>query len=150
MRLGEALEDALDRADGPGVVDAEVEGHRAQVDVADVDRLGVRVRRIRVERDTPYDVERAARCWPRELRDLPDRVEPVEVDARLGGATLRSRPDEMRDDRFMDVEIRGGTAEVRRRVRSRGGPREDADFTLTREQLERMVDDLARGGSDEG
>lgn len=149
MKLGDALNEALDEApvDGATTVHAEAAGGRVEIDVVDADRLGVRVSRVKVEREHPYDVEAAAERWTRELRDLPDRVSPVEVDARLGGATLRSRPEEMRDDRFIDIEIRGRTAEVRRHVRRRGGPREAADFTVTREQLGRMVDDLARGGS---
>ena len=116
----------------------------------EVGKLGVRVSRIRVEREDPYDVERVARDWPRDLRDLPDRIEPVEVDPRLGGASLRSKPDEMRDDRFIDVEVRDRSAEVRRFTRNRGGERRAADMTLTREQLGRMVDDLVRGGSEDG
>ena len=151
MSLGKAVDDALDalNPDTPsGTVQAEVQGRSAQVEVADVDRIGVRVRRIRVERDRDYDVERIAEAWPRELRDLPDRVVPVEVDPRMGGASLRSDPDEMRDGRFVDIEVRGRVAEVRRRVRNRGEVRDDADFTLTREQLGRMVDDLVRGGDD--
>jgi len=154
VSLGKALNDALDDAEAPPAGDVRTiearDGERAaQVDVHEVDRLGVRVRRIRVEREDPYDVERVAERWPRELRDLPDRVEPVEVDPRLGGATLRSRPDELRDDRFIDIEVRGRSAEVHRHTRNRGGDRESADLTLTREQLGRMVDDLVRGGSDD-
>lgn len=147
--LGKALDEAIDTStdDGPRTIEAEAGSRRAEVDIEEVDRLGVRVGRIRVERESDYDLEAIARDWPRELRDLPDRVEPVEVDPGLGGATLRSRPEEMRDDRFVDIQVRGRTAEVRRLVRSRDA---EADFTLTREQLGRMVDDLARGGSDEG
>lgn len=153
MSLSKALDDALDEArdsgQTSGTVHADAGERRAEVELVDVDRLGVRVRKIRVQRDTPYDVERVAEAWPRELRDLPDRIHPVEVDPRLGGATLRSRPDEMRGDSFIDIEVRGGSAEVRRRVRHRGEAREEGELTFTREQLGRVVDDLARGGSDE-
>lgn len=156
MSLGKVLDEVLDDAAGKDVEGIRTltahDGERsAEVDVHEVGRLGVRVSRIRVEREDPYDVEQVAREWPRTLRDLPDRIEPVEVDANLGGASLRSKPDEMRDDRFIDVEVRGRSAEVRRLTRNRGGERRPADMTLTREQLGRMVDDLVRGGSeDEG
>ena len=144
MSLRDALRDALDEGK-TGTVEIEAEGRSAEVDVVDVDRIGVQVRGVRVRREQAYDVEAVAEKWPRELRDLPDRVEPVEVDPRLGGAILRSRPDEMRDDTFVEVEVRDDEASVHRLKTQPGGGREKVDWALTRDQLGRMLDDLAEG-----
>lgn len=149
MRLSDALENALDHAiddgSGPGPVVADLDGRSVEVDVVDVDRLGIRVRGVEVQRDRDYDVGGVAERWPSDLRELPDRVEPVEVEPGLGGATLRSRPDERRDDTFVEVEVRGDRARVRRMRAPRGGEREDVEWSVTREQLGRLVDTLDRG-----
>jgi hypothetical protein len=144
MSLRDALREALD--DGKtGKVEVEAGGSSAEVDVVDVDRIGVQVRGVRVRREQAYDVEGVAERWPKELRDLPDRVQPVEVDARLGGASLRSRPDEMRDDSFVEVDVRGSEASVHKLRKKPGGGREAVDWTMTRDQLGRLLDDLAEG-----
>lgn len=144
MSLRDALKDALDKGD-TGTVEVEADGHTAEVDVVDVDRIGVQVNGVRVRRRDAYDIEVVGETWPDKLRDLPDRVQPVEVDSRLGGASLRSRPEEMRDDTFVEVEVRGSEASVQRLKKQPGGGREVVDWTTTRDQLGRLLDDLAEG-----
>lgn len=139
------LDDALDALGGAGEAEFGREGGSARVDAADVDRLGVRVRRVRVERDAPWDVVERAAALPDRLRALPDRVAPQEVAPELGGAILRTRPEDLRPTptgtEYFEVDVRERSAEVRR-VRVRDGERTDADWTLTREQLGRLLDEL--------
>lgn len=139
MSLGRALDRALDGAQ-PGVVSAEVEGRRVEAVVVDVDRLGVRLGRVKVSREADYPVETIGQEWPDRLRSLPERVAPVEVDPGLGGAVFRSEPDD--EQGWFEVEVRGADAEVGRRRRGAEG-REAVEFTLTREGLRRLVDELA-------
>ena len=133
------LDEALDALDGPGTIDVPTDGGRAEVDVAEVDRLGVRVRRVKVERER-RDIAEEAHALPDRLRALPDRVAPSEVSPELGGAILRTVPEEVRD-RYFEVDVRPGHTEVRR-VRVDEGERSSDDFVLTREQLEKLVDEL--------
>jgi hypothetical protein len=136
-----ALDRALDAFDGPGQVTVERGGHDATIDVLDADRLGVRIRGLRVRCEQPRDVVDEAAALPDRLRALPDRVRAVEVDPALGGASLRSIPEEMRGDYF-EVDVRPHETEVRR-TRVVDGERQPADFTLTREQLDRLIDQVA-------
>ncbi|MEZ4321531.1 MAG: hypothetical protein R3F61_28925 [Myxococcota bacterium] len=135
------LNDALDAVDGAGTAEVPREGGRAEVDVADVDRLGVRVRRVRVERDADWDVSEQARALPERLRALPERVEPSEVSPELGGAILRTAPRDYDGERYFEVNVGPRSAEVRR-VKVTNGERADDDFTITREQLGRLIDEL--------
>lgn len=135
------LDRALDALRGPGVVRVDRSGRTAEVDVTEVDRLGVRVRGVRVRCEQPRDVVEEARALPERLRALPDRVAPVEVDPVLGGARLRTVPGDVRDGYF-EVDVTPHDTEIRR-TRVAGGEREPADFTLTREQLDRLIDQAA-------
>lgn len=147
MKLTDALDRELDRATGGGLVHAEGDGGHAEIDVVETDRLGVRVRRVRVEAPTPHDLDAIAERWPRRIRELPDRVCPIEVDPRLGGATLRSDPDDRADETFVEVEVRGATTEIRRHRPTPEG-RDEVEWTMTREQLRRLVETL--GGDEPG
>lgn len=135
------LDDALDQVNGAGSAEVERDGGSASVDVADVDRLGVRVRRVRVEREAGWDVGEKAHALPDRLRSLPDRVEPQEVAPELGGAILRTRPEDYDGKRYFEVEVGPRSAEVRR-VKVEGGERSEDDWTMTREQLGRLIDEL--------
>ncbi len=141
--LGKALDEALERAvasgDAKGCIEAEAGSERAVVDVVDMDRLGVRVSRVRVERAAPVDVAREAEDWPDRLRALPEVIAPVEVDPRLGGATFRTEPGEVDQHEYFEVEIRGRDVDLRRHRAPPGEEREAIDFTLTRGQLKRVV-----------
>ena len=120
MSLGRYLDGLLDDKLGhDGEIGAEKGGAKAVVDVADVDRLGVRVRRLKVSRSQARDVGAEAKSLPDRLRTLPDKVAPVEVDERLGGATLRSEPEQMRGREFFEVEVRGERDVEVRRYRAR-------------------------------
>ena len=77
---------------------------------------------------------------PRQRRDAL-RGQPVEVDASLGGATLRTSPDEMRRGRFFEVNVRPDETEVHR-YRVEQGERKREEFTLTRDQLRELIDEV--------
>ncbi len=134
------LSEALDALGGqPGTARAEGTAGSIEVDVADVDRLGVRVSRVKVAR-SPVDVEAEAHALPQRLRALPHAIAPVEVAPTLGGARLRSIPAHAKDGWF-EVAIEPGESVVTRTVR-RGAERVSGDWTMTREQLEQLVEEL--------
>jgi hypothetical protein len=137
---GRELDEALDRAPaGGGTVSVARPHGSADVDVVEVDRIGVRVRGVTVNRDQPADVAREAERLPGAIRSLPDRLAPVEVDPTLGGAKLRTRPDELRGREYFEVDVAPTRTSIRRTTVSDDGERAPADWTLTREQLERLI-----------
>ncbi len=142
--LGEHLNGEID---APGAAAAEHGAARATVDVVDADRLGVVVERLRVDAG-PGDIAGRARRLAEGLRPAGERLRAVEVAPELGGATLRSDPEDMHGGRFFQVDVDGEGAEITRHRAVRGEPRVREAFGLTREQLGRVVDDLARGLED--
>lgn len=131
--------DGLPEEGGTATVDRG--DRRARVDVVEADRIGVRIRKLEVERDQPVDVAREARELPDRVRSLPDRIAPVEIAPSLGGARLRTRPDELRGREYFEVDVEPQRTTVRR-TRATDDGREPVDFTLTREQLERLIDEV--------
>jgi hypothetical protein len=138
------LDDALDaHGTGAGQVAVQAGGSTAEVDVVEAGPIGIRVRGVRIHRGRGADVETEASALPERLRSLPERVTPIEVDKRLGGAVLRSEPGEMRDRKFFQVDVQGDhDTEIRRFRPVAGGGREQVDFDLTRDQLGRILDEL--------
>lgn len=139
-KLDHAL-DALPPGGGP--VTVEREGATATIDAVEADRIGVRVRGLRVDRDGPVDVAREAGALPDRLRSLPDRVAPVEVAPELGGARLRTRPDELRGREWFEVDVEAGSTAIRKVRADEDGRRQPVDWTLTRDQLDRLIDETA-------
>ncbi len=136
-----ALERALDDASGGGVIEVERPGGRARVDVVEADRLGVRVTRVGVRRERAVDVAAEAERLAGGVRALPDRLAPVEVAPELGGAVLRTRPEDVRRKEFFEVQVSPTeTSVTRQRVEPDG--RVPTDFTLTRDQLDGLLDEL--------
>ena len=144
MSLSDALGDKLDL---PGVktgpIEVETETGQVQLDLADADRLGASIDRLRVSVPNAAPLGEQATGICRRLRHLPERLVPVEVDERLGGGILRSDPDDMRGKRYFEVGLDGSGATVERFQAAPDGGREREPFTVTREQLDRLVDDLA-------
>lgn len=133
------LDDALDSlAEGSGTVSVDAEGGQAEVDVVEAGKIGVRVKEVRIRRDHPVDVSKEASRLPERLLSLPDPVEPVEVAPELGGATLRSKP---RDGRYFEVGLEPSRTNIRRTRVDDDGKRHDADWTMTRDQLDRLIDE---------
>lgn len=139
--LARGLEDALDRGE-TGIVRAEEGGASAEADVVESDRLGVRLRGVRVRRAGPIDVAEEAAALPDRVRSLDERLAPLEVDPGLGGAILRTAPDEVRDGEFYELGVHadGGIDLSRQRTAEAG--REPVDWTMTRRQLGRLLGEL--------
>ena len=75
MTSHSAINDALDSLDEEsGLVQAEVSGGQASVDVVSVDRLGVKVREIRVQRKEPFDMIAECESLPDRIRSWGERV----------------------------------------------------------------------------
>lgn len=143
MSIGRAIDQALtDHPGGSGEVSVEKDGGSAVVDVADVDRLGVRLRKLKVTRREARDPLQEVASLPERLRSLPERVVPIEVDPHLGGGTLRTAPGEVRDREFFEIDVRGERDVEVRRYKATEGGREEADWVVTRKQLERLIDEI--------
>jgi hypothetical protein len=143
MSLHDDLHTQLDAAPaGASTVSAEGPQGRAVVELEDLDRLGARVRRMRVEptraASIPDQVAGAV-----GLRGLPERLVVVEVDEGLGGGVVRSDPRDMRGKRYFEVGVDGVGGSVERFRALPEGGRETEPFTVTREQLGRLVEELA-------
>lgn len=136
--------DALPR--GGGTVSVDRPGGTAEVDVTDVDRLGVRVRAVRVNRAQPVEVGAEANALPDRVRALPDRVAPVEIAPELGGARLRTRPDELRGDGYFELDVEARRTTIRRTRVDADGQRAPGDWTMTRDQLDRLIDETSGPG----
>lgn len=137
--LGDALDSAIT---GRGMVEAEdPAGRRVRADIVDEDRLGVQIDRLRV--DAPEGIGGRVDRIAQDLRPGGERLVPVEVDERLGGGVLRTRTDEMRGRRYFEVEVDAEGAGLGRYRVDDDGTRNPEPFTVTREQLGRMVDTLA-------
>lgn len=150
MSLSDALGDKLNL---PGIrtgpVEVEANEGRVQLDLADADRLGAKIDRLRVSVPSAAPLGQQAERICRRVRTLPERLVPIEIDDRLGGGILRSTADEMRNKRYFEVGLDGDGATLERfKARPEGG-RERQPFTLTREQLGRLVDDLAESLSED-
>ena len=145
MTSHEVINPALDALNGEaGTVEAVVDSGCAEVDVVAVGGLGVKVRRVRFHRNESFDLAEESEQLPQRIRSLPHRLQPVEVDPVLGGSVLRSRPEEMRRGDFFQVDLHGTREiEVRRIAVGHDGARSDADFTMTREQLGDLIDELS-------
>ena len=134
------LDKALDALEGPGVIEVEEAGGKTRVDVVESDRLGVRVRAVHVAHNS-RDMGRVAEVLPDRIHALPGRLMPVEVAPVLGGATLRTRPEDMRRKQFFEVKVREDGTDIRRYQVSEG-ERKSKDWTLTRDQLRDLVDEI--------
>jgi hypothetical protein len=140
MRRSDTLDAALDELDGSGQVVLERAGGRTVVDVTEVGRIGVRVRGLSVGH-APVDLTAEAEALPGRLRAVPDRIEAIEVAPTLGGAILRTRVDDIRDREFFEVDVRPEQTGLRRYRMGEEG-REPVDFSVTREQLGHLIDEL--------
>lgn len=156
--LDRALDDHLERAHAareagepdpgpPGrveVVDGDV---TLEAELLDCERIGATVDRLRVRRDQPGDVDAQAGAIAGRLHGLGERVQPVEVEPVLGGAVLRTLPEDMVEGRFYEISVgdEGRQAELERWKVGEQGQRVREPFTVTRGKLGDVVDGLAEG-----
>lgn len=146
-KVSNDLDKALDALEGPGVIEVQEVGGKTRVEVVESDRLGVRVRGVHVGHNA-RDMRRVAEVLPDRIHALPGKLMPVEVAPILGGATLRTRPEDMRRERFFEVKVREDGTDIRRYQIS-AGERKSKEWTLTREQLHDLVDEVRRPIDDE-
>jgi hypothetical protein len=134
----------------PGVVRVEEDGVSLEAEVLDCERIGATVDRVRVRREQPGDVRAKARAITGRMHGLGERLVPVEVEPQLGGAVLRSDPEDMRGGRFYEIGVSddGRQAELERYGVGAQGQRSREPFTLTRRNLGEVVDGLAEGLSE--
>lgn len=142
-----SLSERLDQSLQPGRVRVEQDGRSAEVEVIEVERLGLRLRSLKVSGPS-CPVKDLAERLPEVLRPLPERLLPVEVDPVLGGAVLRSDPRDMRNRDYFEVRSGDHSVELERWKGTDQG-RESQDFVLTREQLGRVVDGLGEALEDQ-
>ena len=149
MSIIDQLEAALDGLEeGQHEVQIHAGELQAEVVLTDLDRLGATVDRLRVRRERPGDVTRQVETLPERLRTLGNKLTSQEVAPSLGGAVLRTAPEAAEGDRFWEVNIReqGRSAELERYAVNRETGRRDREtFTVTRQQLGRIVDGLMQG-----
>lgn len=129
------LAGSLDRALQPGRVSVVGDGRTAEALVVDADRIGVVLGELRVER--------AGRGLPDALAALPSAVSEalrrpvrlVEADLALGGGVFRTPVEE---GAFFELRTNGASATLDR-WRTQDGRRAPVPWTLTREDLARLV-----------
>ncbi len=150
-RLSDALRDKLELPGvGGGRVMVDGEAGTVEVDLSAKGPIGAKVHRVRVESRNPGPLEQQATGICERVRGLGERLVPVEVDDRLGGGVLRSDPGDMRGKRYFEVGLDGEGATLERWKAKPQGGREREAFEVTREQLGRLVDDLAEGLNSHG
>ena len=132
------------KAQGPGVFEVEGAGIRAKVTVVDADRLGVTIDRIHLEGE-PGSLAERARAMAEGVRPGGEALHPVEVDPGLGGGVLRSRMGANGDRGYLQLDLDTKSAELSGHQVGSDGSRSPATITLTRPQLGRVIEGMARG-----
>ncbi|MSP54821.1 MAG: hypothetical protein EXR69_04330 [Myxococcales bacterium] len=142
-----------------GVICVEHEGRRAEVEVVEADRLAVRVMRVRVVAGggaspaggagpaggRSESLHETATRLAEAFRGLPERMIPIEVSPTLGGAVLRSAPEDVRDREYFEARTDGRVTDLERIHAPAGEERRAVPFTLTRETLRRIVERVGSG-----
>ena len=101
------------------------------------------VDRLRVEGQAG-DLRQRSEAVVAALRPQGERLHTVELDLALGGAVLRSIPQDMRRGRFFQVDLDATGLELHRHARSRAGGRSAEPFALTRDELGRIIEDIGQ------
>ena len=156
MGVGRKLVRALDNlmvteTNLPLVVAAEHEGSKANLELSDLDRLGCSVLELKVKgtKDDRMegDLESRASELSQKVNYLLEDIRLVEVNKDKGFALLRSySPREDKDHIFyyeMTLRDDPSISAVRYKyIKERKSPKQ-VSYILTKEVLERLVDDLA-------
>lgn len=135
--LSEALDAAL--AGSAGTVSAGAGDITVEVDVVDIDRIGIVIDRVSVRGGSGSLEERAQRVTERVKPD-GQPLRPVEIDPRLGGGQLRSPVDSKR--RYFEANVTESAIEIRRQQVTEDNDRTPADLTITRGQLGELIEQL--------
>ncbi len=141
--LGKAVEEAIEET---GTITVDTEGRRATIHVVDSDRFSVVVDRLRVEDRAGGSgkVQQRAERLSERVKPEGRAMRPTEVAPDLGGAILRTAPREKTRE-FYQLEIDSSGAGLSKHRVGSDGKRQTEPFTLTREELGRIVDDMDDG-----
>lgn len=146
--LVDTLRRALD-AGGPGPVELEVGGVPVELEVRRHGPVGVELDGLRL-RPPARDLEERSRALCDGFRPRGERLQPVELDRALGGAVLRTRPEDIRRGRFFEVNVEPEAVEVRRWRRRPEGGREAQPIPLSHEELGEWLEELVPDGAGPG
>ena len=136
-RLSETADESI-RAPGPVAVTSP-DGLSAEINVVKTGPVGVIIDRLRVT-GPAGDIAERTNTLADTLRPNGTALSPIEIDPRLGGATLRSPLDRQR--RFFEAEVTEDAIQLTRNRVSDDGVREPTDFSLTREALREILDGI--------
>ncbi len=129
------LAGALDHALKPGRVSVAGDGRAAEAVVVDADRIGVVLEGLRVERTERGLPDALVALPPAVSEALRRPVRLVEADLDLGGGVFRTPVEE---GAFFELRTNGASATLDR-WRMQDGRRARAPWSLTREDLTRLV-----------
>lgn len=119
------------------------EGSELEIEVRKGGPIGSRLRELRLRRAHGRPVGEEVQRLCEEVRGLPERLTPIEVDERLQRGTLRTSPGDMRRREFFEVDVSGERdTHIRRQRVGADGQREAIDWDMTHEQLGDFLDSL--------
>ena len=146
MKLSQRVCKRIEALSAPGRIEEQMDQTRVTVDVEAVDRLGMLVRRVELEKTEapagPIEtvLRRQAQAVTDKIAYLDGELKVIEVDGVHKAAQLRSkRP--YKDDggtEFIEVKLRGGNSVS---VERRKG-QNPASFHVSKDELGRLVGDL--------
>lgn len=146
--LVDDLRRALD-ASGPGPVELDVHGVPVELEVRRHGPVGVELDGLRL-RPPARDLEQRSRELCAGFRPRGERLLPIELDPALGGAVLRTRPEDIRRGRYFEVNVETEAVEVRRWRRRPEGGREAQPIPLSHEELGDWLEELVPDGAGPG
>jgi len=151
--VGQKLVDALKNSagSGPRTVDVEEGGIAVRAKVKGSGPYGSNLDQLSVERpdgelaDDGSPVEQQADAIVERVTYLPERLRKHEVEGGLGRGILRSRPEDMRDREYQELDLlEGRKIDVARyKFGVKGGKRKRIPQSFGHENLRRLTDDLA-------
>ena len=116
----------------------------AEIDVAEADRIGVRIRRVRIEHTDPVDIRDEAERLASDVKALARPLQATEVDPRLGGAVLRTNVAAAPKREFFEVTVTPKQTTVEHHTIDPHGTRTQGTWNSTREQLRKLLKQVAR------
>jgi hypothetical protein len=152
MTLQKKFEQEFSKLSAPGPATVTVVAPPRQLicDTVERDSLAVSLNQLRLT--TPElsdakatDLERIGKSLSDRLTYLMEPIAPIEIDAQECVVQLRSNPPQRDDDGRSYFELlvrRGGEITLTRYRKENGAGRKQITATVTREVLQRLVDDF--------
>ena len=155
VSVGQRLVDTLKNSagSGPRTVEVEEDGITVRAKVKGSGPYGSNLEQLSVERPDGErvgdgersPVERQAHDIVERVTYLPERLRKHEVEGGLGRGILRSRPEDMRDREYQELDLLEGRKidVMRYKFAVKGGKRKRIPQSFGHENLRRLADDLA-------